>query len=164
MWKRDDGYVISTKKDMLDVKVIHRFLNEDSYWSKGMDYHLVEASIANSQLCYGVYIERTSDGCAEREQIGFARVITDYVKFAWLADVFILPAHRGKGLSKWLLSCILEHPQLKGTRFGLSTNDAHGLYAQFGFERIQEPENRMERPLDWDAVKTAYSKIVGDKK
>ncbi|MFC0187382.1 GNAT family N-acetyltransferase [Fictibacillus aquaticus] len=162
MWKRDDGYIISTKKEMLDVDVIHRFLSEDSYWSKGMDYDLVEASIANSQLCYGVYTEHKTDSVTVRNQVGFARVVTDYVKFAWLADVFILPAHRGKGLSKWLLSCMLENPHLKGTRFGLATNDAHGLYAQFGFEHIQQPENRMERPLDWEVVKTAYSKSIGN--
>ncbi|MFC7372993.1 GNAT family N-acetyltransferase [Fictibacillus iocasae] len=158
MWRRGDGYVISMNKDDLDRDVIHQFLSEESYWAQGIERHVVEVMIENTPLCYGVYHEELlEDGTTVRQQVGLARVVTDFVRFSWLADVFILPEHRGKELSKWLLSCVLEHPQLKGTRFGLSTDDAHGLYEQFGFKPIDKPENRLERPLDWGAIRAAYS-------
>ncbi|WP_197086880.1 GNAT family N-acetyltransferase [Bradyrhizobium sp. LTSPM299] len=130
------GYEISTDPHRLDVEVIHRFLAEESYWSPGIPRSVVERSIANS-ICFGVY-----HGAA---QIGLARVVTDKSTFALLADVFILESHRGKGLSKWLMRCVVEHEDLQGLRrLLLLTSDAHGLYRQFGFEALGSPSRFME--------------------
>ena len=129
-------YEISTDADRLDAAVIHKFLAEDSYWSRGIPRSTVERAIEES-LCFGVY-----QGAA---QVGFARVVTDRSTFALLADVFILEAHRGKGLSKELMRCVVEHADLQGLRrFLLLTSDAHGLYSQFGFEPIGSPSRFME--------------------
>lgn len=129
-------YEISTDAHRLDVEVIHKFLSEDGYWSPGIPRALVEQAIANS-LCFGVY-HRTA-------QVGFARVVTDRSTFALLADVFILEAHRGKGLSKGLMRGIVGHPDLQGLRrFLLVTTDAHGLYSQFGFQPVGNPARFME--------------------
>ncbi len=96
---------------------------------------MVERSIQHS-LCFAAYL----DG----RQIGFARVVTDYATFAYVADVFVVPEHRGRGISKLLLRAILEHPELQGLRrFLLATHDAHGLYAQFGFQPLAHPEHFM---------------------
>jgi GNAT superfamily N-acetyltransferase len=128
---RRDSFLISTDRSRLDIGVIHGFLTE-SYWAKGVPVSVVQKSIENS-LCFGVY-----DTTSGVQQIGFARAITDYATFAYLADVFILEPHRGKGLSKWLISCILAHPELQGLRrWMLATRDAHGLYRQFGFEAVE---------------------------
>jgi GNAT superfamily N-acetyltransferase len=129
-------YEISTDTDRLDVEVIHRFLAEDSYWSRGIPRSTVERAIANS-LCFGVYHRGA--------QVGFARIVTDRSTFALLADVFILEQHRGKGLSKWLMRCVVEHQDLQGLRrLLLLTSDAHGLYSQFGFEPLGSPSRFME--------------------
>lgn len=129
-------YEISTDPQRLDINVIHTFLAEDSYWSQGVPRATVERAIANS-LCFGVYHANA--------QIGFARIVTDKSTFALLADVFVLEAHRGKGLSKWLMRCIVEHDELQGLRrFLLLTSDAHGLYGQFGFKEIGSPQRFME--------------------
>ncbi|MDN3276472.1 GNAT family N-acetyltransferase [Frankia sp. RB7] len=129
-------YEISTDPRRLDVAVIHKFLAEDSYWSRGIPRSTVECAIENS-LCFGVY-----QGAA---QVGFARVVTDRSTFALLADVFILEAHRGKGLSKALMHRVVEHEDLQGLRrFLLLTSDAHGLYSQFGFKEIGSPARFME--------------------
>ena len=141
-------YEISTDADRLDVDVIHKFLAEDSYWSLGVPRATVERAIANS-LCFGVY--------HRAGQIGFARVVTDRSTFALLADLFILEQHRGKGLSKWLMRCIVGHQDLQGLRrLLLLTSDAHGLYSQFGFEQLGNPSRFMEvlRP---DVYRTASS-------
>jgi GNAT superfamily N-acetyltransferase len=128
-------YVVSTDPTRLDLEVVHQFLT-NSYWARGIPRERVARSIANS-LCFGVF-----DGPA---QVGFARVISDYATFAYLADVFILPAQRGRGLAKFLLRCIVEHPELQGLRrWSLVTRDAHGLYAQFGFISLAHPESYME--------------------
>ena len=130
------GYEISTDAHRLNLDVIHGFLAEESYWSRGIPRSIVERAIENS-LCFGVYHGAT--------QIGFARVVTDRSTFALLADVFILEAHRGKGLSKWLMRCVVAHQDLQGLRrFLLLTSDAHGLYRQFGFEPIGSPQRFME--------------------
>jgi N-acetylglutamate synthase-like GNAT family acetyltransferase len=130
-----NGFVISADKTRLEVQTIHDFL-KNSYWAKNIPLTVVEKSIEHS-LCFGVY--------AGNRQIGFARVISDYATMAYLADVFILEAYRGRGLSKWLMECIMKHPQLRGLRrFFLATRDAHGLYAQFGFRPLQAPEFLME--------------------
>jgi len=128
---------IRTGKENMDVKAVHRFLNEDSYWAKGISYELVDNSLANS-FCVGAFI----DG----QQVAFGRVITDYYTFGWLADVFVLPEHRGKGISKKMLSFILEQPWSgRLRRMMLNTSDAHGLYRQFQFRDLARPENILER-------------------
>lgn len=127
---------VDTDTARLDVDVIHHFLRE-SYWAAGIPRAVVERSIAHS-LCFGVYV----DGA----QAGFARIISDYATFAYLADVFVLEAYRGQGLSKRLMETIVSHPQLQGLRrWSLATRDAHGLYAQFGFMPLAHPARYMER-------------------
>ncbi|TDX00733.1 GNAT family N-acetyltransferase [Dinghuibacter silviterrae] len=131
-----DGYTLSTDKTRLDVEAIHHFLSTESYWALHIPRSIVERAIEHS-LCFGMY-----DGPA---QVGFARVVTDTATFGYLADVYVLPAHRGKGLSKWLMACIMAHPDLQGLRrFMLGTRDAHGLYAQYGFTQLSRPQRLME--------------------
>lgn len=131
------GFTISTAASQLDVKAIHRYLSEDSYWAKGIPYATVERAIANS-LNFGLYVP---DG----RLAGFARIITDYATFAWLCDVFVLPEFRGQGLSKWLMEVVWAHPGLQGLRRRiLATLDAHGLYTQFGFAPLAAPDRFLE--------------------
>ncbi|HEX4427244.1 MAG TPA: GNAT family N-acetyltransferase [Terriglobales bacterium] len=130
-----NGFSISTDPERLDLDVIHGFLTE-SYWAKGVPREVVARSIENA-LCFGIY----SDG----KQVGFARVISDYATYAYIGDVFVLEGYRGRGLSKWLMECIMQHPRLQGLRrWSLVTGDAHGLYSQFGFTPLQSPELWME--------------------
>ncbi len=125
-----EGYSISTDPSKLDIGLIHHYLSEDSYWAAGIPYEVVKRSIDHS-FCFGLYHHAL--------QIGFARLVTDQATFAYLADVFILPLHRGRGLSKWLVGTIHGHPDLQGLRrWMLGTRDAHGLYAQFGWTPIPE--------------------------
>lgn len=127
-------YTISTDKEKIDVEYVHRFLSQ-SYWAENIPIEVVKRSI-NGSLTFSVF-----HGI---QQIGFARVISDCASFAYLADVFIDPKYRGKGLSKWLMKTILEYPDLQGLRrFLLATRDAHGLYKQFGFEPLNHPERFM---------------------
>ena len=155
LWRNDEGFTISTNKNYLDIDVIHDFLNNESYWVKGIPKELVEAAIQNSILCYGIYEGNPENGPVK--QVGFARVVSDLVRFSWIGDVFILQEYRGRGLSKWLMHVITEHPKLKGTSFQLATRDAHSLYAQYGFEPLGQIENRMSRPLDWKSVYKGYN-------
>ena len=128
-------YEISTDSQRLDVTAIHAFLAK-SYWSPGIPRSVVERAISNS-LCFGVY--------HQAEQVGFARIVTDKATFAYLADVFVLEAHRGKGLSKWLMQVIKAHKDLQGLRrFMLATKDAHGLYKQVEFRALANPSIMME--------------------
>ncbi|TWJ00876.1 N-acetylglutamate synthase-like GNAT family acetyltransferase [Mucilaginibacter frigoritolerans] len=130
------GFQISTDKNLLDIEVIYKYLNEDSYWAQGIPSERLTRAIENS-LCFGVY--------SQAHLAGFARVITDKATFAYICDVFILPQFRGVGLSKWLIQTIVEHPELQGLRrWSLATSDAHGLYSQFGFSSITKPESWME--------------------
>jgi GNAT superfamily N-acetyltransferase len=154
LWTNNDGFTISTNKSFLDTEVIHNFLSKESYWVKGIEKELVIASIENSILCYGIYEGNPADGSAK--QVGFARVVSDLVRFSWLGDVFVIPEYRGRGLSKWLMRIITEHPKLMGTSFQLATKDAHSLYDQYGFKPLGQIENRMARPLDWEAVYEGY--------
>jgi GNAT superfamily N-acetyltransferase len=127
-------YEISTERSRLDIALIHGFLSS-SYWAKGIPRGVVEKSIAHS-LCFGAF----HDG----QQVGFARVITDFAALAYVADVFVIPEHRGRGVSKLLLRAILEHSELQGVRrFLLATQDAHGLYAKFGFRPLAHPDHFM---------------------
>lgn len=138
-------YDISTAPNRLDIDVIHRFLSQDSYWARDIPRAVVERSLANS-LCFGLYHRKA--------QVGLARVVTDQATFALLADVFILPPHRGMGLSKQLMRAVMEHHDLKGLRrLLLLTSDAHSLYSQFGFEPLGSPARFMEA-LRPDAYRT----------
>ncbi len=126
---------ISTDPALLNVEVIHQFLSQ-SYWAENIPLDIVKKSIAGS-LCFGVFQHEL--------QIGFARVVTDKATFAYLADVFIDEKFRGLGLAKWLMEIIISHPELTGLRrWMLGTRDAHGLYRQFGFEEIPNPERFMQ--------------------
>jgi GNAT superfamily N-acetyltransferase len=128
-------FVVSTERELLDLDRIHGFL-ADCYWAKGIPRDVVVRSIENS-LCFGLY--------AEGKQIGFARVVSDYATYAYIGDVFVIESFRGRGLGKWLMECVLEHPRLQGLRrWSLVTRDAHGLYAQLGFGPLKKPENYME--------------------
>ena len=130
-----NDYFISTDKTRLDIPLIHKFLSQEAYWCRNIPIDIVQRSIENS-VCFGVY--------QAENQVGFARVITDFATFGYLADVFILPEHRGQGLSKQLMAFIMSYPPLQGLRrLMLVTYDAHGLYEQFGFKPIDNPENTM---------------------
>ncbi|MFM4945075.1 GNAT family N-acetyltransferase [Aeromonas bivalvium] len=132
-----DRLEISDDKGRLDVPLIHRFLSEEAYWCLGVPLSTVQRAI-NHSLCVGGYV----DG----QQVAFARVITDKATFGYLSDVFVLPAHRGRGHSKALVAAILDHPELQGLRrLMLATSDAHGLYAGFGFQAPTYPDSLMER-------------------
>lgn len=129
------GYLISTDKARLDVAAIHAYLTR-SYWSPGIPKAVVERAIGGS-LCFGLFDERG-------DQVGFGRMITDSATFAYLADVYVLEEHRGKGLGKWMVETILAHPSLQGLRrIMLATRDAHALYAPFGFKPLATPESFM---------------------
>jgi len=135
-WTRE-GYEITTDRARIDIDVVHRYLGVESYWAKDIPRDVLERSIRNS-MCFV-----TLHG---GETVGFARVISDLATMAYLGDVFVLPAHRGRGLSKWLMECIVAHPQLQGLRrLMLLTADAHGLYAQSGFTSLKKPERWMEK-------------------
>ncbi len=133
---QNGGFTVSTDPARLDIDAIHAYVTR-SYWATGRPRDVVAKAVANS-LCFGVY-----DGA---QQIGLARVITDYATFAYLCDVYILEEYQGQGLGKWLMRCVTEHPDLKGVRrFMLATRDAHGLYRQVGFTEIKTPERWMEK-------------------
>jgi GNAT superfamily N-acetyltransferase len=137
---RRGGYVISTDPARLNLDVIHDFLT-NCYWAKGISREIVARSLEHS-LCFGIYDESAD---TDEAQVGFARVISDFTTIAYLGDVFVLEAHRGRGLSKWLMECITRHPALQGLRrWILLTRDAHGLYSQFGFKPLQSAERYME--------------------
>jgi GNAT superfamily N-acetyltransferase len=128
-------FILSTDPDLLDLDVVHGYLT-NSYWAKGIPRETVACSIENS-LCFGIY--------TEGQQVGFGRVITDFATYAYIGDVFILDSHRGRGLGKWLMQCIMQHPRLQGLRrWSLITRDAHGLYAPCGFRPLKKFENYME--------------------
>jgi GNAT superfamily N-acetyltransferase len=140
-WQRDE-YTISTDNQRLDIPLIHDFVSNHSYWAQGRKIETVKLALDHS-LNFGLY--------KGNQQIGFARVVTDYCTFAWLADVFIVDEYRGSGLSKWLVEVIMAHPALGGMRrWVLATRDAHGLYRRFGFTELLQPYRWMER-FDEDA-------------
>jgi GNAT superfamily N-acetyltransferase len=124
------AYSISTHPAEMDIAVIHGYLSMESYWARNIPVEVVSRSIENS-FCFGLF--------HQEKQVGFARLVTDKATFAYLADVFILTEHRGKGLSKWMLSVIHAHPDLQGLRrWMLGTLDAHELYRQFGWTALPE--------------------------
>ena len=135
-WNRDE-FTISTDRNRLQIEAIHRFLSEESYWASNRTQAQTETAIKNS-LPFGVYIGEN--------QIGFARVVTDYATFAYLGDVYILEEFRGQGLSKWLMETIVGHPDLQGfRRWVLATKDAHTLYEKYGFTPLKHPARWMEK-------------------
>lgn len=130
------GFIISTDKSLIDFEVVYNYLNNDSYWAKGIQRERMKRAIDNS-ICFGVY--------HNGKQAGFTRVITDMATFAYLCDVFILPEYRRLGLSKWLMQTIKQYPEFRGLRrWSLATLDAHGLYEQFGFTELSNPKRWME--------------------
>jgi GNAT superfamily N-acetyltransferase len=169
-WHRDE-FTIDTDPARIDVGVVHGFLTT-CYWAQGIPRDVVKRSI-DGALCFGIYrdggeagvgadggasgeagsatggeADSSADNRAAGEQVGFARVITDYATYAYVGDVFVLEPWRGRGLSKWLMECVTGHPDLQNLRrWVLATRDAHGLYRQFGFTGIPNPERWMHR---WD--------------
>jgi GNAT superfamily N-acetyltransferase len=140
-WHRGE-FTIDTDRARVDLDVVHGFLTT-CYWAKGIPRDVVKRSL-DGALCFGIY----RDGGGHGEQVGFARVITDFATYAYVGDVFVLEPWRGRGLSKWLMECMTGHPDLQGLRrWVLATRDAHGLYRQFGFTEVQNPERWMHR---WD--------------
>jgi GNAT superfamily N-acetyltransferase len=141
----------STDRDRLDVTMIHSYLANESYWVPGISRAGVEECIKHS-LCFGAYL----DG----RQIGFARAVTDFFRYAHLLDVFVLSEFRGCGIGKLLIENILAHPELRTiVRYTLGTQDAHGLYAQYGFTAPANPERQMEllRPQSQSAPAAAHT-------
>ena len=135
-WKRGE-FTISTDRNRLQIEAIHRFLSEESYWARERTKEQTITAIKNSLSC-GVY--------KGENQIGFARVVTDYATFAYLGDVYILEEFRGRGLSKWLMEVIINYPDLQGfRRWILATKDAHTLYERYGFTALRFPERWMEK-------------------
>ena len=133
-----DLYFVSTDKSRLNLQLIYQYLSFEAYWAKGRSIEVVKRSIDHS-LCFGIYHR-------EGRQVGFARVVTDFAVFAWLLDVFVLQEHRGRGLGKLLMETIMSDEKLKGIkRWGLNTEDAHGLYQRYGFKNTERPEIYMER-------------------
>jgi len=133
---RERDLLISDDPALLDRPLIHRFLSERSYWAKGLPREIVDRALEHS-LCFGVY--------SAGRPAGFARVVTDFATFAWLADVFIVEEKRGRGLGKKLVTAVLAHPRLQGLRlFMLGTRDAQSLYARCGFKPLAFPERFME--------------------
>jgi GNAT superfamily N-acetyltransferase len=132
----ENGFIFSDDRNLVDTTAVHRYLSEESYWAKGISMDIVKKSVQNS-LCFGIY--------KEKQQVGFARWVTDRATFAYLCDVYVAPAFRGQGLSKKLMSLMMFHPDLQGLRtYQLGTLDAHGLYEKFGFKPLAEPSRRME--------------------
>lgn len=135
-WQRGE-FIISTDPNRLQIEAIHKFLSEESYWANKRTKEQTITAIKNS-LPFGVY--------TGENQIGFARVVTDYATFAYLGDVYILSEFRGHGLSKWLMETITGHPDLQGfRRWVLATKDAHTLYEKYGFTPLKHPERWMEK-------------------
>jgi GNAT superfamily N-acetyltransferase len=136
-WQNGD-FIISADRKRLQIDAIHKFLTEESYWAKERTREQTETAIKNS-LCFGVY--------RGENQIGFARVVSDYATFAYLGDVYIIEEFRGKGLSKWLMETLINYPDLQGLRrWILATRDAHALYEKFGFTELKHPTRWMEKP------------------
>jgi GNAT superfamily N-acetyltransferase len=134
-WHRD-GFTISTDHSRLDLDAVYEFLST-SYWARGIPRDVMERSIAHA-VPFGIYEGAT--------QVGFARVVTDRATVGYLGDVFVLEPWRGRGLSRWLMECMLAHPELQGfRRWFLLTRDAHGLYEKYGFTPLAAPDRWMEK-------------------
>ena len=135
-WTREN-YLITDDGAKVDLDVVHGYLSRESYWAKDIPRETVARAVRHS-LCFCVLHEDAL--------IGFARVASDRATFAYIGDVFVLPAHRGKDISTWLMECIVDHPELQGLRrWMLATRNAHGLYTKFGFTPLKAPERWMEK-------------------
>lgn len=131
-----NGYLLSDDRSKIQIEIVHQYLSNKSYWAKNIPFEIVEKSIQNS-LCFGIY--------DQNQQVAFARIISDFAAIAYLGDVFVLETHRKKGLSKWLLESIRNHPDLQGLRrWILLTGDAHELYKKYGWHELKKVENWME--------------------
>jgi GNAT superfamily N-acetyltransferase len=138
-----DEYTVSTDPARLDREAVYRYLHDEAYWSQGVPRDVFERALDNSLNFAALRGDRLA---------GFARVVTDRASFAWLCDVFVLPAHRGNGVSRRLMDAVIAHPDLAGLRsFVLATRDAHGLYEKFGFTPLAEPQR-------WMAIRRPYRK------
>lgn len=140
-------FVISTDKSKLDIQFIQNYLSTESYWAKNIPVETVNKSIDGS-CCFGLYVNEKKSAASQTlpagKQVGFARVVTDYATFGYLADVFVIEKFRGKGLAKWMMEEIMNHEDLQGLRrWMLATKDAHGLYVKFGFLPLDKPESIM---------------------
>ena len=134
-WQREDC-VVTTDPARVDMDVVHGFLTE-SYWCPGIPRETVQRSIDNA-IPFSLFVGGRA--------AGFARVVTDRATVAYLGDVFVLPEFRGRGLSKWMMECVVAHPELQGLRrWILLTRDAHQLYTRYGFTSLAAPERWMER-------------------
>ncbi|MGY3266968.1 GNAT family N-acetyltransferase [Lysobacter sp. HA35] len=132
-----DGFIVSTDRAQVDVDLVHRWLSTQSYWAPGIPRETVQRSVDNS-LCFS--------GLLDGRQVAFARVVTDFATFAYLADVFVLDEVRGRGYGTQLMDAVFAHPQLQALRrFMLATRDAHALYARYGFTPPVKPASLMER-------------------
>jgi GNAT superfamily N-acetyltransferase len=141
-----DEYFVSTDHALLDREAVYAYLRDEAYWSKGLPREVFDRSVDGS-ICFAA-LRRGGSGA--HQLVGFARVVTDRATFAWLCDVFVLPAHRGKGVSRLLMAAVVAHPDLGGLRnFLLATRDAHGLYEKFGFRSLAEPQR-------WMAIRRPY--------
>ena len=149
-WRRDE-YLISDDRARVDLDVVHGFL-ASSYWATGISRELVERSVDHA-LPFSLWFEPAASAASDftpprARQVGFARVISDYATFAYLGDVFVLEEFRGRGLSKWMMRVVVEHPRLQGLRrWSLLTRDAHRLYEDVGFRPLAQSDRWMER---WD--------------
>ena len=151
-----DPYTISTDPARLDVAAVHRYLTH-SYWAEDIPLEVVRRSLAAS-LCFGLYAP-APDG-----QVGLVRVITDRATFGYLCDVYVLPEHRGRGLARWMVECVMESPQLQGLRrWMLVTRNAHRLYEPVGFRVTDTPDRVMEivRPGLYRATAPADPEPIG---
>ena len=138
-WQRD-GYTVSTDPTRLDMSFTIDYLAE-TYWGKGTAKATIRKSMANA-LCFGLYEDGLSQDGAR--QVGYCRVVTDFARFAWLSDVFVLDEMRGRNLGKFVADCAVNHPELVDVRrFLLATDDAHGLYQQYGFETLPNADKFM---------------------
>lgn len=136
---RKDGFTISTDPELIDGAYVADFLTTTAYWSRGIDPDLIRSALRNSEIL-GLY-EKTG------RQIGFARIVTDYALFAYLRDVFVDEAYRGRGLGLWMTETALAHPRLQTVQnWMLATEDAHGVYAKAGFYSLKHPDWYMQRP------------------
>ena len=137
-WTREK-YLISADAADVDLDIVYDYLSKESYWAKDIPREIVARSLQHS-MCFSVLFEGA--------QVGFARVTSDHATFAYVGDVFVLPAHRDKGISIWLMECIVKHPELQGLRrWMLATRDAHSLYTKFGFTPLKAPDRWMEKHL-----------------
>jgi GNAT superfamily N-acetyltransferase len=133
---QEGKFLISTDRARLNLDVVHNFLT-NCYWARGIPREVVARSIEHA-LCFGIYDD-------QGQQVGFARVISDFATIAYVGDVFVLESHRGLGLGKFLMKTIVRHPALQNLRrWILTTRDAHGLYSQVGFTPVKAPERFME--------------------